>query len=56
MFIDRKLNDEGTSTTEYAIGTIAAAALGAILFHVLTSDEVEAALTALIRRAMSGVF
>lgn len=34
----RPLRDEGTSTAEYAIGTLSAAALASVLYVVVTSD------------------
>ncbi|MGH4010488.1 MAG: DUF4244 domain-containing protein [Pseudonocardiaceae bacterium] len=43
----------GMSTVEYAIGTIAAAAFGAILYQVVTGDTVTGALTELVARALS---
>jgi hypothetical protein len=46
-------SDAGMSTAEYAIGTIAAAAFGAILYTVVTGDSVVDGLTALIQRALS---
>ncbi|WP_116051008.1 DUF4244 domain-containing protein [Amycolatopsis palatopharyngis] len=45
--------DEGMSTAEYAIGTIAAAAFAALLYAVVTGDSVLAGLTALVERALS---
>ncbi|MFL6141869.1 MAG: DUF4244 domain-containing protein [Labedaea sp.] len=45
--------DDGMSTAEYAIGTIAAAAFGAILYTVVTGDSVVHGLTALVQRALS---
>jgi ATP-dependent exoDNAse (exonuclease V) alpha subunit len=48
------LSDEsGMSTVEYAIGTIAAAAFGAILYTVVTGDSIVAALTNIIARALN---
>lgn len=48
------LRDEsGMSTIEYALGCVAAAALGALLYTVVTSDAVESALTAIFERALS---
>jgi hypothetical protein len=44
--------EDGMSTVEYAIGTIAAAAFGAILYTVVTGDSVVGALTGLISRAL----
>lgn len=45
--------DEGMSTAEYAIGTIAAAAFGAILYTVVTGDNIVSALTGIIDRALN---
>lgn len=45
--------DEGMSTVEYAIGTIAAAAFGAILYTVVTGDSIVSALTNIISRALN---
>nr|WP_090346584.1 DUF4244 domain-containing protein [Mycolicibacterium malmesburyense]CRL79202.1 hypothetical protein CPGR_05198 [Mycolicibacterium malmesburyense] len=44
--------DDGMSTVEYAIGTIAAAAFGAILYTVVTGDSIVGALTNIISRAL----
>ena len=44
---------EGMSTVEYAIGTIAAAAFGAILYTVITGDSIVSALTNIINRALN---
>lgn len=44
--------DDGMSTVEYAIGTVAAAAFGAILYTVVTGDSVVNALTTIISRAL----
>jgi len=53
---NRRLSDDGMSTAEYAIGTIAAAALAGILYAVLTGDQVVTAITDLIRRAFTASF
>ncbi len=45
--------DDGMSTAEYAIGTIAAAAFGAVLYTVVTGDSVVGALTDLVQRALN---
>ena len=45
--------DDGMSTAEYAIGTIATAAFGAVLYTVVTGDSVVAALTELVQRALT---
>ena len=47
------VDDEGMSTVEYAIGTIAAAAFGAILYTVITGDSIVSALTNIINRALN---
>ncbi|MEN4447336.1 DUF4244 domain-containing protein [Mycobacterium sp. SM3041] len=48
------LTDEsGMSTVEYAIGTVAAAAFGAILYTVVTGDSIVSALTNIIARALT---
>jgi len=44
---------DGMSTVEYAIGTIAAAAFGAILYGVVTGDSIVSALTGIITRALN---
>lgn len=46
-------DESGMSTVEYAIGTIAAAAFGAILYTVVTGDSVVGALTKIISKALS---
>lgn len=51
--IEAAVADEGMSTAEYAIGTIAAAAFGAVLYTVVTGDSVVGALTGLVERALS---
>jgi hypothetical protein len=47
------LDESGMSTVEYAIGTIAAAAFGAILYTVVTGDSIVSALTNIISRALN---
>jgi hypothetical protein len=46
------LADDGMSTAEYAIGTIAAAAFGAVLYTVVTGDSIVNALTRIIDKAL----
>ncbi len=46
-------DDSGMSTVEYAIGTIAAAAFGAILYTVVTGNSIVSALTNIIGRALN---
>jgi len=45
-------DDCGMNTAEYAVGTLAAVAFAGILLKVLTSGSVQAALTAVIDRAL----
>ena len=47
------VTEDGMSTVEYAIGTIAAAAFGAILYTVVTGDSIVSALTNIISRALN---
>ncbi len=47
------VDEAGMSTVEYAIGTIAAAAFGAILYTVVTGDSIVSALTNIINRALN---
>lgn len=47
------VDESGMSTVEYAIGTIAAAAFGAILYSVVTGDSIVGALTNIINRALT---
>lgn len=48
--------DDGMSTAEYAIGTVAAAAFAAVLYAVVSGDSVVSALTALVQRALTASF
>jgi hypothetical protein len=48
-----RTDDDGMSTVEYAIGTIAAAAFAVVLYTVVTGDSVVSALTGVIERAIS---
>jgi Flp pilus assembly pilin Flp len=47
------VDESGMSTVEYAIGTLAAAAFGAILYTVVTGDSIVSALTNIINRALN---
>ncbi|MDV3124098.1 DUF4244 domain-containing protein [Mycobacterium sp. 21AC1] len=47
------VDESGMSTVEYAIGTVAAAAFGAILYTVVTGDSIVTALTNIISRALN---
>ncbi|MFD9454390.1 DUF4244 domain-containing protein [Streptomyces sp. NPDC059985] len=48
--------DTGMSTSEYAMGTIAACAFAAVLYKVVTSDVVLAALQSTIGKALDAPF
>ena len=48
--------DDGMSTVEYAIGTLAAAAFAAVLYTVISGDSIVTALTGLVQRALSVTF
>ena len=48
----RKKDEQGTTTAEYAIGTLAACAFAAVLYKILTGGSVAAALGGLVHRAL----
>ncbi|GII53697.1 hypothetical protein Pth03_20860 [Planotetraspora thailandica] len=50
--IARTRGEAGMSTAEYAVGTIAACGFAALLFKIVTSNEVRSMLTALIQKAL----
>lgn len=52
----RSWTDEGMSTAEYAVGTIAAVAFAGALFKVVSSPAVLQALTSLVGRALQAPF
>lgn len=43
----------GMSTVEYAVGTIAAAAFGAVLYTVVSGDSIPDALSGIIEQALN---
>lgn len=47
------LPDDGMTTAEYAVGTVAACGFGGILYKLLTSDTVRSMLKDIIERALS---
>ncbi len=49
-------SDGGMTTAEYAVGTVAACGFGAVLYKVVTSDQVANLLSAVIRRALATTF
>ena len=44
--------DDGMTTAEYAVGTIAAVAFAAVLYKVVRSSEVQAALSSILLSAL----
>lgn len=48
----RRSADAGMTTVEYAIGTIAAAALAAVLYKIVTGDSIVTALGNLVQSAL----
>jgi len=49
-------NDQGMTTAEYAVGTVAAAGLGGLLLKMLTSPEVQELIWTIVQRAFSFLF
>ncbi|MEQ3550990.1 DUF4244 domain-containing protein [Pseudonocardia nematodicida] len=49
-------DDDGMSTVEYAVGTVAAAAFAALLYAIVSGNDVLAALTGIVQRALSTTF
>ncbi|GAA4316853.1 DUF4244 domain-containing protein [Klenkia terrae] len=45
--------EDGMSTAEYAVGTVAACAFAAVLYQVVTGDSVVAGLGALVAKALA---
>lgn len=55
--IDRAIkNQEGMTTAEYAVGTVAAAGLGGLLLKMLTSPEVQDLIWKIVQQAFSFLF
>ncbi|MFB9688447.1 DUF4244 domain-containing protein [Amycolatopsis plumensis] len=52
-FRRRLRSDDGSTTVEYAIVTVAVAAFAAVLYSLLTGDSVVSWLTNLIMKALS---
>ncbi|MFD9789589.1 DUF4244 domain-containing protein [Streptomyces sp. NPDC059070] len=48
--------DTGMTTSEYAVGTIAACGFAAVLYKVVTSGAVTSALQSLVERALDVQF
>jgi hypothetical protein len=50
--LHRAGNDDGMSTAEYAVGTIAAVAFAGVLFKVVRSPAVQSALSDIVTSAL----
>ncbi len=48
-----RADDEGMTTAEYAVGTVAACGFGGLLYSVLTSDTVQGLLEHAVKFAIS---
>jgi hypothetical protein len=44
--------DEGMTTAEYAVGTVAAVAFAAVLYKIVRSDTVQSALSDIVTSAL----
>jgi hypothetical protein len=49
----RRRGDDGMSTAEYAVGTVAACAFAAVLYRVVTGGSVVTGLTDLVESALA---
>jgi len=49
-------DDQGMTTAEYAVGTVAAAGLGGVLLKLLTSPEVQDLIWKIVQHAFSFLF
>jgi Protein of unknown function (DUF4244) len=49
----RLRREDGMTTAEYAVGTVAAVAFAAVLFKVVQSDAVRGALSSIIQGALN---
>jgi hypothetical protein len=47
--------DAGMSTAEYAVGTVAAVAFAVVLYKIVRSPAVSAALTSIINKALHAI-
>ncbi|TXS15586.1 DUF4244 domain-containing protein [Streptomyces sp. adm13(2018)] len=53
---DAARRDAGMTTSEYAVGTIAAAGFAAVLYKIVTSGTVSGALESMIGKALDAPF
>ena len=49
-------NEQGMTTAEYAVGTVAAAGLGGLLIKLLTSAEVQDLIWKIVQQAFKFLF
>lgn len=52
----RLFNDQGLTTAEYAVGTVAAVGFGGLLIKLITSEAVRNLLWGIFQKALSSVF
>lgn len=52
----RLRRDDGMSTVEYTLGTLAACAFAVILYKVITSPAVQSGLAAVVHKALNTAF
>ena len=52
----RRQDDAGMVTAEYAVGTVAAAGFGCVLYELLSDDSVLSLLSDLVGKALRSVF
>lgn len=55
-FNELVIREEGMTTAEYAVGTMAAAGLGGLLLKMLTSADVQDLIWKIIQQAFSFLF
>lgn len=53
---ERWSDEDGMTTAEYAVGTVAACAFGGVLYKIVTGTQVATWLSALIGRALNTAF
>ncbi|PRH78931.1 DUF4244 domain-containing protein [Streptomyces solincola] len=57
LFLRQRLRqDQGMTTSEYAMGTIAACGFAAVLYKIVNSDVVSSGLQSVIGRALDASF
>ena len=56
MKAGRRRGDDGMVTAEYAVGSVAAAGFGCVLYELLSDDSVMSLLGDLLSKALRSVF